>query len=79
MLKPFTRYHPPVEVLRTGGPQVVVAVGADSRGEIARRSAEALAERLGTPPTAFAGDHGGFMADPTAFAATIRQVLTESR
>jgi pimeloyl-ACP methyl ester carboxylesterase len=79
MLKPFTRYQPPVEVLRTGGPRVVVAVGADSRGEIARRSAEALAERLGTPPTAFAGDHGGFMADPTAFAATIRQVLTESR
>ena len=79
MLKPFTRYQPPVEVLRTGGPRVVVAVGADSRGEIARRSAEALAERLGTPPAVFAGDHGGFMADPEAFAATIRQVLTESR
>ena len=79
MLKPFTRYQPPVEVLRTGGPRVVVAVGADSRGEIACRSAEALAERLGTPPAVFAGDHGGFMADPTAFATTIRQVLTESR
>ena len=79
MLKPFTRYQPPVEVLRTGGPRVVVAVGADSRGEIACRSAEALAQRLGTPPAVFAGDHGGFMADPTAFATTIRQELTESR
>ena len=79
MLKPFTRYQPPVEVLRWGGPRVVVAVGADSRGEIARRSAEALSERFGTPPTVFAGDHGGFMADPAAFAVTIRQVLTESR
>jgi hypothetical protein len=27
----------------------------------------------------FPGDHGGFMADPSAFAGTIRQVLTESR
>jgi pimeloyl-ACP methyl ester carboxylesterase len=79
MLKPFTRYQPPVEVLRTGGPRVVVAVGADSRGEIARRSAEALSERLGNPTAVFAGDHGGFMADPAAFATTIRQVLAESR
>jgi pimeloyl-ACP methyl ester carboxylesterase len=79
MLKPFTRYQPPVEVLRWGGPRVVVAVGAASGAEIARRSAEALAERLGTPAAVFPGDHGGFMADPTAFAPTIRQVLTESR
>jgi pimeloyl-ACP methyl ester carboxylesterase len=79
MLKPFTRYQPLIEVLRWGGPRVVVAVGAASGNEIARRSAEALAERLETPPTVFPGDHGGFMADPAAFAATIRQVLTESR
>jgi pimeloyl-ACP methyl ester carboxylesterase len=79
MLKPFTRYQPPVEVLRTGDPRVVIAVGADSRGEIARRSAEALSERLGSPPAVFAGDHGGFMADPAAFATTIRQVLAEAR
>jgi pimeloyl-ACP methyl ester carboxylesterase len=79
MLKPFTRYQPPVEALRWGGPRVIVAVGATSGSEIARRSAEALAERLGTPPMVFPGDHGGFMADPSAFAGTIRQVLTESR
>ena len=79
MLKPFTRYQPPVEVLSSGGPRVIVAVGATSGSEIARRSAEALAERLGTPPIVFPGDHGGFMGDPAAFAGTIRQVLTESR
>ena len=79
MLKPFTRYQPPVEVLRWGGPRVIVAVGATSGNEIARRSAEALAERLGTPPMVFPGDHGGFMADPAAFAGTIRQLLTQSR
>ena len=79
MLKPFTRYQPPVEVLRWGGPRVIVAVGATSGDEIARRSAEALADQLGTPPVVFPGDHGGFMANPAAFAGTIREVLTESR
>lgn len=79
MLKPFTRYQPPVEVLSSGGPRVIVAVGATSGSEIARRSAEALAERLGTSPVVFPGDHGGFMADPAAFAGTMRQVLAESR
>jgi len=79
MLKPFTRYQPLIKVLRWGGPRVVVAVGAASGNEIARRSAEALAERLEAQPAVFPGDHGGFMADPAAFTATIRQVLTESR
>ena len=79
MLKPFTRYHPEVDVLRSGRPRVVVAVGETSRGEIARRSAEALAERLGSAPARFPGDHGGFMADPAGFAATIRQVSAEFR
>lgn len=78
MLKPFTRYQPPVEALSSNGTRVVVAVGAESRGEIARRSAEALAERLGTPTVVFPGDHGGFMADPAAFAAAIQQVLASA-
>ena len=68
MLKPFTRYQPPVELLRSGEPRVIVAVGAASRGEIAARSARALAEQLGTDPAVFPGDHGGFMADPAGFA-----------
>ena len=45
MLKPFTRYQPPVELLRSGEPRVIVAVGDASRGEIAPRSARALARR----------------------------------
>ena len=65
--------------LVVGALSVIVAVGATSGNEIARRSAEALAERLGTAPVVFPGDHGGFMADPAAFAGTIRQLLTQSR
>jgi pimeloyl-ACP methyl ester carboxylesterase len=77
MLKPFTRYAPEVEALRSGEPRVVIGVGATSREEVAVRSAAALAERLGTPPTVFPGDHGGFMSDPAAFADRLRQVLAE--
>jgi pimeloyl-ACP methyl ester carboxylesterase len=78
MLKPFTRYQPPIEALRSG-PRVVIAVGASSRGEMARRSADALAARLGQTATTFPGDHGGFMADPSGFAAAIRDVLAQGR
>ena len=77
MLKPFTRYQPPVELLRSGEPRVIVAVGAASRGDIAARSARALAEQLRTAPTVFPGDHGGFMSDPEGFATKIRELLTE--
>jgi pimeloyl-ACP methyl ester carboxylesterase len=75
MLSPFTRYQPAVDVLRSGTPRIVVAVGETSRGEVACRSAEALADRLGSAPVRFPGDHGGFMADPAGFAAAIRQVI----
>jgi pimeloyl-ACP methyl ester carboxylesterase len=79
MLKPFTRYQPAVDVLRTAGPRVVVAVGGASRDEIPSRSAKALAEQLGTSAAVFPGDHAGFLADPEGFAAAIRQVLADSR
>jgi pimeloyl-ACP methyl ester carboxylesterase len=78
MLKPFTRYQPVVDALRGSGPRVVIGVGDASRGEVAPRSALALAERLGTPPAFFPGDHGGFMADPVAFAGALRTVLAQA-
>ena len=75
MLKPFTRYQPLIGVLRDGGPRVVIGVGETSGGGVARRSADALAERLGTTPTVFPGDHGGFASDPESFATKVREVL----
>ena len=77
MLKPFTRYEPPVEALRAADPRIVIAVGAASRNEIAARSARELAQQLEAPAVVFPDDHGGFMADPTGFAARIRE-LTET-
>jgi pimeloyl-ACP methyl ester carboxylesterase len=79
MLKPFTRYQPPIEALRSGPARVVVGVGATSGAEMARRSADALAERLGQTAIPFPGEHGGFMSDPPAFATAIREVLAQGR
>ncbi|HKG52172.1 MAG TPA: alpha/beta hydrolase [Actinomycetales bacterium] len=76
MLKPFTRYEPDVDALRSGRPRVLIAVGEMSRGEVAARSARALAEQLGIPTTAFPGHHGGFMDDPEAFASRLRETLS---
>jgi pimeloyl-ACP methyl ester carboxylesterase len=76
MLKPFTRYEPAFESLRSGQPRVVVAVGAASGEEMASRSAVELAKQLAIPTTTFPGDHGGFMADPQGFASAIRPLLT---
>jgi len=55
----------------------MIAVGDESRGEVAARSAVALAERLGRRPSSFPGDHAGFMADPQKFADALRRVLDD--
>ena len=39
--------------------RIVLAAGAESDGELANRGAHAVAERLGTAPSAFPGGHGG--------------------
>jgi pimeloyl-ACP methyl ester carboxylesterase len=75
---PFARYTPDIAALRTSPAQVVMAVGEASEGEPPYRAAFAVAERLGTEPAVFPGDHGGFGAQPEAFAATLHDVLSGS-
>ena len=77
-----THYEPDLDALRAASTRIVVAVGAESSGEMANRSGVALAERLGTTPVTFPGDHGGFLGgeygmtgDPGSFAVTLREVL----
>ncbi len=77
MLKPFTRYQPDLDALRTAGARVVIAIGQTSQSEIAARSTLALAEQLGTPPVTLPGDHAGFIAEPAVFAETVRRVLAQ--
>jgi pimeloyl-ACP methyl ester carboxylesterase len=68
--------------IETAPTRVIIAVGAESGSELARRSAEAVAERLGIAPTVFPGGHAGFLGgeygqtgQPEAFAATLRGVI----
>lgn len=78
----LTSYEPDFKALRRSSTRIVIAVGAASNGELAERGARAAAERLGTEPIAFPGDHGGFLGgeygqtgEPDAFASKLREVL----
>jgi pimeloyl-ACP methyl ester carboxylesterase len=77
-----THYEPDFAALRAASTRIVLAVGEASGTELARRGAEAVADRLGLPVTEFAGGHDGFLGGeygqtgrPDAFAATLREVL----
>ena len=80
-----THYEPDFDALRAASTRVVVAVGAESEGELAHRGGAGVAERLGTEPVTFPSHHGGFLgADsgmpgaPEEFAATLREALIEA-
>jgi pimeloyl-ACP methyl ester carboxylesterase len=75
-------HRPDAEALNAAPTRVVIAVGEESEGVLTGRTAVAVAELLGTPPTVFPSHHGGFLGDefgqagqPAAFAAKLREVL----
>jgi pimeloyl-ACP methyl ester carboxylesterase len=72
---PFSRYVPDLAALQALPVRVVAASGEASEGEPPNRAAAAVAERMGTRPVAFPGDHGGFGALPEAFAAKLHDVI----
>ena len=81
-----TGYRPDFDALANTSTHIVVAGGRDSTRQLCGRTAAALADRLGTTPTLFPGDHGGFMGEehgmpgnPEAFAVVLREVLQPSR
>lgn len=75
-------YEHDFEALRAASTRIVVAVGADTGEALPARTGRAVAERLGIEPTAFPGDHGGFLGGeygqtgkPDEFAEALREVL----
>ena len=77
-----THYQPDIEALRGAPTRIMVAVGAESEGQLARRGGEALAQRLSLTAETFPSDHGGFLGGeygqtgkPDEFAAKLREVL----
>jgi hypothetical protein len=78
----LTSYQPDFDALRAASTRIVLAAGAESKGELAHRGAFAVAERLGIEPVIFPSHHGGFLGgeygwagDPDGFAAVLREVL----
>jgi clorobiocin biosynthesis protein CloN7 len=78
LIRPTTRYRPDLQALRAALPRIVIAVGTASKGQLANRTALALAGQLGTPVVEFPGDHVGFAALPQQFAPVLDRVLTET-
>jgi pimeloyl-ACP methyl ester carboxylesterase len=75
-------YEPDIDAIRSASTRIVIAVGAESEGQFARRGGEALATTLGLEPVVFPGGHNGFLGgeygqtgEPDAFAAKLREVL----
>lgn len=73
--KPISLSVPDVDALSAGPARVVVGIGESSGGQLTHRTAVALAEKLGTEPVTFPGDHGGFGSHPDNFAETLHRVL----
>ena len=73
---PLSQYRPDVEALRNGQPRVVVGIGEQSAGQIIHEMGMAVADRLGTKPVYFPGDHMGFEPHADIFAATLHRVFS---
>jgi len=78
LLRPTTQYRPDIAALRGVPARIVVAAGTTSKGQLANRSAVALADQLGTPVAEFPGDHAGFLAAPEQFGRELARVLGET-
>jgi clorobiocin biosynthesis protein CloN7 len=67
--------QPDLAAIRATPARIVVAAGETSKGQLANRTAVALAEQLDTELALFPGDHGGFGGEAEPFAAQLREVL----
>jgi len=80
-----THYLFDFDALKAASTRIVIAAGTEGEGTLARRGAEAVADRLGTKAVTFPSGHNGFVGDeygpqmagePEAFAAKLRDVLS---
>jgi clorobiocin biosynthesis protein CloN7 len=76
LLRPTAFYRPKIEALRIGSARIVVAGGTTSKGQLAHRTAVALAEQLGTNVVDFPGSHIGFIEYPDACARLLNRLFT---
>lgn len=72
----FMAYVPDLDRLAALSDRLVLAGGADSRGELLYRPAAFLAERFGTELIHFPGGHTGLSTHPAEFGELLRKVLS---
>ena len=72
----FMAYVPDLDRLAALSDRLVLAGGADSRGELPYRPAAFLAERFGTELVHFPGGHIGLSTHPAEFGELLRKVLS---
>ena len=65
-----THYEPDFDALRAAPTRIVIAVGAESEGQLARRAGEGVAERLGTDVRSSPATTAGSSAASTGCAAS---------
>ncbi|GAA2323164.1 alpha/beta hydrolase [Nonomuraea roseoviolacea subsp. roseoviolacea] len=71
----FMAYTPDLDRLEALSDRLVLAGGADSRGELPYRPAAFLADRFGTELVHFPGGHTGLSTHPAEFGELLRKVL----
>jgi pimeloyl-ACP methyl ester carboxylesterase len=71
---PTCRWQPDLAALRSAAARIVIGIGEESAGQHCDRTSRALAAAIGIEPTAFPGDHTGFVEHPEPFAARLRAV-----
>lgn len=74
-VKPLSSYVPDIAALRKGSTRVVVGIGETSKGQLAHRTALALAEHLGNVAEGFPGGHAGYGGNPIVFADKLHHVI----
>ncbi|MFJ9862786.1 alpha/beta fold hydrolase [Streptomyces sp. NPDC101165] len=75
VLRPFTAYVPSLTSLER---RLTLAVGAESRGQLLYRTAELLADRLGSRLVEFPGGHLGTLDHPVEFADALADTFLSS-
>ncbi len=73
-LRGTTQWQPDLAALRAAASRIVIGIGEESAGQHCDRTSRALAAAIGIEPTAFPGDHTGFVDDPERFATRLRAV-----
>jgi pimeloyl-ACP methyl ester carboxylesterase len=66
---------PDLNALRSTEVRLLIGIGETSAGMFCDRTSRALAAELKIEPALFPGGHGGFMENPPAFAARLREVI----